>query len=167
MDRPGLSALRRPLHPGITLLLSPDEPPAGPSIRPGPGHQGTCRRRQPAGPDSVPGLQLADLPGIGHRRQPAAAGWLLRKFSGACSCSTTCWSIPACPGCRPRPRRSVPSIGTASSEAPLQDDDRGLCQLGVDTHWHRGILSVDQEVACPNGTRTRTRGGCAPQRLFQ
>ena len=75
MDRPGLSALRRPLHPGITLLLSPDEPPAGPSIRPGPGHQ-----QDLAAEDSLQdrtvcrAFSSADLPGIGHRRQPAAAG---------------------------------------------------------------------------------------------
>ena len=56
--------------PGTTLLPYPDEPLAGPSIRPGPGHQAVGRRRQPAGPESVPDLQLADLPGIGHRGHP-------------------------------------------------------------------------------------------------
>ena len=30
-------------------------------------HQGVCRRRQPAGPESVPDLQPADLPGLGRR----------------------------------------------------------------------------------------------------
>ena len=43
----------------------------------------------------------------------------------------------------------------------------GLCHLGVDTHCRRGIMSVDQEVACPNGTRTTTTEGvCTHKGLF-
>ena len=61
-------------HPGTTLLPSPDEPLAGLSIRPNSGHQRVCRRRQPAGPDSVPDLQPADLPVLGHRGQPPPPG---------------------------------------------------------------------------------------------
>ena len=57
-------------------------------------------------------------------------------------------------------------VGTAHSEAQQQDDNRGLCHLGVDAQCRRGILSVDQDVTCPNGTRKATRGGVCTTKAF-
>ena len=57
-------------------------------------------------------------------------------------------------------------VGTAHSEAQQQDDNRGLCHLGVDAQCRRGILSVDQDVTCPNGTRKATTGGVCTTMAF-
>ena len=74
MERLGLSTRRRPHHPGTTLFhLRMNRWQALRFVQALVTKQ-VGRRRQPAGMDSVPDLQPADLPGVGHRGHPPPPG---------------------------------------------------------------------------------------------